>query len=232
MIEVDDTRRGCRRRRSSSSPTRRRRQLTESRSSRSREHSRSTLDGAAVGTVRMAGERNPLAIELRLPRSIRSSTQDLSGIRIKGRTGHQVALAEIGRWETKTGGSDDLPQEPGTRRLCLRRNRGSPASGVRPRRDLRPPSWSESGCQGWVADTKPRPLELANLLPERRRHRLVRSRGHAGRVRRRGRVEDHHRRIPRPWPGLRRGHADDLRHPRRPDELVPRPARRHARHSL
>ncbi|MFO0893073.1 MAG: efflux RND transporter permease subunit, partial [Isosphaeraceae bacterium] len=57
------------------------------------------LDGASAGTVRLAGERNPLNIEVRLPRPIRSSPSDLALIRVKGRDGQQVALAEIGRWE-------------------------------------------------------------------------------------------------------------------------------------
>ena len=58
------------------------------------------LQGAKVGTVRLPGERNPLGIELRLPRAIRSSPDDLDHLRVKGRSGHLVPLAEIGKWET------------------------------------------------------------------------------------------------------------------------------------
>ncbi|WP_165219227.1 efflux RND transporter permease subunit [Aquisphaera insulae] len=58
------------------------------------------LGGVPAGTVRLNGERNPLGIELRLPRSVRSSTQDLDRIRVKGRSGRLVPLAEIGTWKT------------------------------------------------------------------------------------------------------------------------------------
>ncbi len=58
------------------------------------------LSGADAGTVRLAGERNPLRIELRLPRAVRSSAQDLAALRVKGRTGQFTPLSELGRWES------------------------------------------------------------------------------------------------------------------------------------
>ena len=61
---------------------------------------RLVLAGGDAGTVRLEGERNPLRIELRLPRAIRSSPQDLSAIRVKGRTGQFTPISELGRWET------------------------------------------------------------------------------------------------------------------------------------
>jgi multidrug efflux pump subunit AcrB len=57
------------------------------------------LGGETAGTVRAAGERNPMRIELQLPRNIRSSVEDLSRLYIKGRSGSMVALAELGKWE-------------------------------------------------------------------------------------------------------------------------------------
>ncbi|UCG32244.1 MAG: efflux RND transporter permease subunit [Phycisphaerales bacterium] len=60
------------------------------------------LAGEAAGTVRTEGERNPLEIELRLPRPLRSSAADLSRIHVKGDAGQLVPLAEIGRWEEQT----------------------------------------------------------------------------------------------------------------------------------
>jgi multidrug efflux pump subunit AcrB len=45
------------------------------------------------------GERNPLRVELRLPRAIRSSAQELAGIRVKGQAGQFTPLSELGRWE-------------------------------------------------------------------------------------------------------------------------------------
>jgi len=57
------------------------------------------LGGTTVGTVQHLGERNPLRIELRLPRALRSSTADLSRIHVKSPGGALVALAELGHWE-------------------------------------------------------------------------------------------------------------------------------------
>ena len=133
----------------------------------------------------LAGERNPLAIELRLPRSIRSSTQDLSSIRIKGRTGNQVALAEIGRWETNR--VDQTIYHKNLERVVyvFAETAGRPpAECVLDVTFDRRPGGAES--RGWVDDTKPRPLARSQLLSEWRRHRVVRARGDARRVRRRG----------------------------------------------
>ncbi len=60
------------------------------------------LAGEAAGTVRLIGERNPLMIELRLPRPLRSSPADLARLCVKGRGGELVPLAELGRWEPAT----------------------------------------------------------------------------------------------------------------------------------
>ena len=57
------------------------------------------LDGVSAGTVHVRSERNPLLIELRVPRATRSSVADLAQVRVKGRGGHLVPLAELGRWE-------------------------------------------------------------------------------------------------------------------------------------
>jgi multidrug efflux pump subunit AcrB len=57
------------------------------------------LGGAVAGTVQQPKERNPLLIELRLPRNRRSGREDLSAVFVKGNTGAMVPLAELGRWE-------------------------------------------------------------------------------------------------------------------------------------
>lgn len=57
------------------------------------------LTGGQAGTVRLDGERNPLRVELRLPRALRSSAQDLASVRVKGQSGQFTPLAELGRWE-------------------------------------------------------------------------------------------------------------------------------------
>ncbi|MEI7837414.1 MAG: efflux RND transporter permease subunit, partial [Planctomycetota bacterium] len=60
------------------------------------------LNGAPVGTVQQPMERNPLVIDLRLARAMRSSTEDLAMVFVKGANGSMVPLAELGRWETQT----------------------------------------------------------------------------------------------------------------------------------
>ncbi|RJP36655.1 MAG: hypothetical protein C4547_07105 [Phycisphaerales bacterium] len=60
---------------------------------------RAAVDGAGAGTVQAPDERNPLLIELRLPRPLRSSAADLGQIHVEGFNGRLVPLAEIGHWE-------------------------------------------------------------------------------------------------------------------------------------
>jgi multidrug efflux pump subunit AcrB len=68
---------------------------------------RVSLEGANNETVRLEGERNPLRIIVRLPRSLRSSAPDLARLHVKGErggvsspgSGQLVPLAELGRWE-------------------------------------------------------------------------------------------------------------------------------------
>ena len=59
---------------------------------------RIALAGGNAGVIRVPAERNPLAIELRLPRPVRSSAPDLARLHVKGRAGSLVPLAELGRW--------------------------------------------------------------------------------------------------------------------------------------
>jgi multidrug efflux pump subunit AcrB len=60
---------------------------------------RLALNGSNEDTIRMEGERNPIRINIRLPRAQRSNALDLTRLSIKGRQGKQVPLAELGRWE-------------------------------------------------------------------------------------------------------------------------------------
>jgi multidrug efflux pump subunit AcrB len=54
------------------------------------------VDGAMAGTVHVPSERQPLTINLRLPRADRSSTADLLALRVKGADGSLVPLGELG----------------------------------------------------------------------------------------------------------------------------------------
>lgn len=56
------------------------------------------LSGDRQQAIRVEGERQPLGLTFQLPRSLRSSPQDLSQLPIKGRSGNMILLAEIGTW--------------------------------------------------------------------------------------------------------------------------------------
>jgi len=57
------------------------------------------LAGVEQQTVRQEGERQPLRMKIRLPRSKRSSAPDLARLHVKGALGEFVPLSELGRWE-------------------------------------------------------------------------------------------------------------------------------------
>ncbi|RME74874.1 MAG: efflux RND transporter permease subunit [Planctomycetota bacterium] len=59
---------------------------------------RMALAGASPGKLHLLYERNPLNINLILPRKLRSSLKDLIHIPVKGRTGNLVMLGEIGKF--------------------------------------------------------------------------------------------------------------------------------------
>ena len=59
------------------------------------------LKGMSPGTLHLAYERNPLTIQLILPKELRSSLEDLLAIPVKGRGGDIVPLREIGRFVPK-----------------------------------------------------------------------------------------------------------------------------------
>jgi multidrug efflux pump subunit AcrB len=54
------------------------------------------VGGDPIDTVHTNVERNPLLIELRMPRAIRSNIQDLTAIKLRGSDGGMVPLSELG----------------------------------------------------------------------------------------------------------------------------------------
>ncbi len=56
------------------------------------------LEGADDQTLRLEGERHPLRITIRLPRTERSSQHDLTAMYVKGIDGKLVPLSELGTW--------------------------------------------------------------------------------------------------------------------------------------
>jgi multidrug efflux pump subunit AcrB len=63
---------------------------------------RVALEGDRSQTLRVDHEREPLRLTFQLPRSLRSSSADLSQLNVKGRSGNLVLLAELGRWQEST----------------------------------------------------------------------------------------------------------------------------------
>jgi multidrug efflux pump subunit AcrB len=112
------------------------------------------LGGAATGTIQLPAERNPLRIELRLPRDLRSSEAELERVHVKGGDGTMVALAELGSWERKL--ADKTIYHKNLERLVyvFAETAGrTPADCVV---DIE--ADRRSGLSGWVADTKPRAM--------------------------------------------------------------------------
>jgi multidrug efflux pump subunit AcrB len=59
------------------------------------------VEGGMLGTLHVASERQPLMIQLQLPRSVRSSEADLLALSVKSANGDLVRLSELGRFETE-----------------------------------------------------------------------------------------------------------------------------------
>jgi multidrug efflux pump subunit AcrB len=115
------------------------------------------LGGSMSGTVQLPAERNPLRIELRLPRALRSSAPDLELVHVKGADGTMVALAELGSWEHTL--ADKTIYHKNLERVVyvFADTAGRPPADcvVDIEADRRP---DEASRAGWVADTPPRPL--------------------------------------------------------------------------
>lgn len=61
------------------------------------------VDGGMAGTLHIASERQPLLIELQLPRAARSSEADLLTLSVKSANGDLVRLGELGHFEHERG---------------------------------------------------------------------------------------------------------------------------------
>jgi len=127
------------------------------------------LGGRTAGIISAPSERNPLRIELRLPRPSRSSTADLARLQVKGLEGHLVPLAEIGQWETSS--VDQTIYHKNLERVVyvFAETAGrAPAEAVvdiqADQRANPPPSDSRSVGSGWISASAPRPLEGRTFL--------------------------------------------------------------------
>ncbi|HOW69326.1 MAG TPA: efflux RND transporter permease subunit [Phycisphaerae bacterium] len=135
---------------------------------------RMALAGEYVGTVRVPGERNPLQIELRLPRALRSSDLDLSRLNVTGRRGNLVPLAELGRW--REARADKTIYHKNLQRVAyvFAETAGRPPADCvvdieadlledspgqgQEMRDTGPARRNNAGS-GWVAGSSPRPVD-------------------------------------------------------------------------
>jgi len=128
---------------------------------------RIALAGKQAGIVHVPGERNPLAIKLRLPRAIRSSAADLSRLHVKGRGGELVPLAELGRWEEtlveKTIYHKNLQRVVYVFAETAGRPPADAVVDIQADRLLAdttaPPAGARAVGSGWVASAQPRPVE-------------------------------------------------------------------------
>jgi multidrug efflux pump subunit AcrB len=124
------------------------------------------LAGRQAGTLAMPNERNPLRIQLRLPRPARSSMADLGQIHVKTAGGGLVPLAELGQWKEQpvdqTIYHKDL--EPIVYIYGETAGRAPADCIVDIQADRRQAAPGESVSRGWVADVAPRPVDSRTFL--------------------------------------------------------------------
>jgi len=217
------------------SPTRKSR-LKRHHHGANRRHASNRIGSGNAGVVRNDTERNPLRIELACPWTKRSSAADLAKIQVKGSGGQLVPLAELGRWDD-TRRVDQMIYHKNLQRrgLCVRGNRRPPPADVV--MDVMADKTAAGGQWSVACESPMGKLQiskisnqkslilrssgrLSHLLSQRRRRRLEPAGGLHGRFRRRRRVEDHARCVPRLGLGLRRGDDRHLRAAWWPNRLV------------
>jgi multidrug efflux pump subunit AcrB len=135
---------------------------------------RIALAGSTAGLLQLDAERNPLRIELRLPRAFRSSAADLAAIHVKGQGGNLVSLAELGRWQETL--VDKTIYHKNLQRVVyvFAETAGRPpadavvdilADRTTPKKEPRPSGRAAAQVgAGYVADTEPRPLSARTFL--------------------------------------------------------------------
>lgn len=121
------------------------------------------VDGGAAGLVHSDRERNPLAIELRIPRAARSSAADLSQIHVKGDGGDLIALAELGRWEESAVAQTIYHKNLQRVAYVFAETAGRPPADVvvdiLADRTRASANTDRAQGSGWVAESKTRPVD-------------------------------------------------------------------------
>ena len=174
----------------------------------------------------------------RCPSSIAPAPTIWPGLGVKGSSGQLVPLAELGRWDTAR--VDQMIYHKNLQRVAyvFAETAGRPPADVvvdvlADRTNVAPAADGvERVGNGWMAETAPRPVADRTFFSNGSGIAWGVPAGFHGGLCRRGRVEDHARRVPRPGSGLRRGDDRHLRAVGGPNRLVRDPASRHAGDSL
>jgi len=126
------------------------------------------LGGAKTGAIQLPAERNPLRIELRLPRALRSSAADLERIHLRNRDGTLVSLAELGSWEKRFADKTIYHKDLERVVYVFAETAGRPPADCVV--DIQADQTGSVGVPpanagtGWVADTPPRSLRWRTFL--------------------------------------------------------------------
>jgi multidrug efflux pump subunit AcrB len=132
---------------------------------------RLALEGDTAGAIHLESERQPLQIIVRLPRALRSSTQDISQLYVRSPSGQMVPLAELGRWTKTTRDqtiyhkdicpvayvfADTVGRPPADIVLDIQADRVEEASDVMKE--------AATVGQGWVSNNSVKPVEKRSFF--------------------------------------------------------------------
>ena len=131
---------------------------------------RMSVSGADTGTMSDPNDRQPVAIELRLPRPLRSNMDLLNEVRLRGPSGATVPLAEIGTWEEDTVDQTIYHKDLEPVVYVTAEAAGRPPADVvvdlladRGSFDA-PPGGAAHADGGWVASSEPGPIQGRSFI--------------------------------------------------------------------
>ncbi len=127
---------------------------------------RGAISGLDAGVVHDPSERQPLAIQARLPMRDRSSIEDLARIQVRSSMNPSaplVPLAEIGRWETRPAEQTIYHKNLERVAYVFAETAGRPPADVivdvmADHAKTTAPAKAASQAGGWADSTQPRPL--------------------------------------------------------------------------
>ena len=143
---------------------------------------RMSLAGYGAGLLEVPAERNPLRIEVRLPRFARSSIHALSRVHVQAAGGASVPLVELGAWSEATLDktiyhknlqrvvyvfAETAGRPPADVVVDVQADRLAAGATSRPGHGIAShgsPTEAATDFGGWVADAAPRPVEKRTFL--------------------------------------------------------------------